>query len=195
MAALPEHEQRDEHGGSPRKPSVYGLSQAWLAVLMSPQVSAPRPAVMSTVPTMSRLWVVVSRDSTTAHDRRGGRDDADGDVHPEHGRPREVLDQEPAEERADRETEARDAGPDADGLGKLLARERRHDDRERERVQERAAHALDRAGADQLRVGLGQRAAGRGQVKIARPRRKIRFRPYRSPSLPPSRISVANTRT
>ena len=51
----------------PRKPSVYGLSQAWLAVLMSPQVSAPRPAVMSTVPTMSRLWVVVSRDSTTAH--------------------------------------------------------------------------------------------------------------------------------
>ena len=33
------------------------------------------------------------------------------------------------------------------------------------------------------------------RVKIARPSRKIRFRPNRSPSLPPSRISDANDRT
>src|SRR5436309_14209602 len=52
---------------APRKPSVYGLSQAWLADLMSPHVRAPRPAVMRTVPMMSRLCVVESRDSTTAH--------------------------------------------------------------------------------------------------------------------------------
>src|SRR6476661_9124700 len=51
---------------APRKASVYGLSQAWLAVLIRPHVRAPRPAVMSTVPTMSRLCVVGSRDSLTA---------------------------------------------------------------------------------------------------------------------------------
>ena len=164
---------------APRNASVYGREPgSGSSVLISPQVSATRPAVMSTVPTMSRLWVVGSRDSTTAQRGHGGRDDADRDVHPEDGRPREVLDQEPAEERADREAEARDAGPDADGLGKLLARERGHDDRERERVQERAADALDRAGADQLRVGLGQRAAGRRQREDRQAQtRKMRLRP------------------
>ena len=116
---------------------------------------------MSAVPGTSRLWVpgVARLPHRPPRDAQGH--DADRHVDPEHGRPREVLGQKPAGERADRETEARDAGPDPDRLRELLARERGHQDRQRERVQERAADALHGPEADQLGVGLRQGARRR----------------------------------
>ena len=76
----------------------------------------------------------------------------------------DVLDQEAAEQRAEGEAEARDAGPDADRRRQLLARERGDDDRERERVHERRADALDDARGDQAlcrrRERTGRRREG-----------------------------------
>src|SRR6185312_10302469 len=51
----------------PMKASVYAPSQAWLAVLIRPQVSEKRLALISTVPTMSSERADGSLDSITAH--------------------------------------------------------------------------------------------------------------------------------
>ncbi len=93
--------------------------------------------------------------------RHDGGHDADRHVDPEDGRPVDLIDQEAAEQRPEREPERRDARPDADGGRDLAARERRDDDRERERVHQRATRALDRPERDQLMVG-GRERAGRG---------------------------------
>src|SRR5947209_3111001 len=50
-----------------RKLSVYAESQGWLVVLIRPQVSRNRALVTSTVPTMSSVRALGSRDSITAH--------------------------------------------------------------------------------------------------------------------------------
>ena len=80
----------------------------------------------------------------------GDGQDADGDVDEEDPAPVDVLGQQPADERADRERERRDAGPDADRGAALAGRERRRDDRERRGVHERRADTLDHARGDQL---------------------------------------------
>ena len=109
----------------------------------------------------SSVWAVgIARLDHGPHGDADG-DDADRHVDPEHGRPRVVLDQEAAEQRADRQAQAGDAGPDADRGGQLLAREGGDQDRERQRVQERAADALHDPERDQLGVGRGERARGR----------------------------------
>ena len=79
-------------------------------------------------------------------------------------------------------------------VGTCLARERRHDDRERERVHERRADALHGARRDQLVSLVESAQAADESVKMARPTRNILLRPKRSPSFPPSRISAANER-
>ena len=78
------------------------------------------------------------------------RDDADRHVQEEHRLPAEVLDHVAAERRAERERDARDAGPDAERLRPLVRREGHGDDRQRAGDQQRAADALERAGDDQL---------------------------------------------
>ena len=60
-----------------------------------------------------------------------------------------VLGEQAADERADRERDRRDADPDADRRAALARRERRGDDRERRRVHQRGADALDDARGDQ----------------------------------------------
>ena len=143
------------------RPRISGDSQEWLFVWIRPKVSAKRPAVTSTVPTMSRRVaprIAGLGDPPQQHD---GSHDADRDVDPEDARPADVLDQEAAEQRAEGEAEARDAGPDADRRGEPLARERGDEDRERERVHDRGADALERARGDQLGVGVGERAQRR----------------------------------
>ena len=67
-----------------------------------------------------------------------------------------------ADERADRERERRDAGPDADRRPALARRERDGDDRERRRVHHRGAEALDDARADQHVRAAGEPAGERG---------------------------------
>jgi hypothetical protein len=53
------------------------------------------------------------------------------------------------------------AGPDPDRRAALVRRERRRDDRERGRVHQRGADALDDAGADQEVAALGEAAGER----------------------------------
>src|SRR5207237_990813 len=64
----------------------------------------------------------------------------------------------PAEQRADREREGRDAGPDPDRRPALARWERRRDDRERRRVHQRGADALHGARGDE-RAGTARQAA------------------------------------
>src|SRR5205814_10125478 len=81
--------------------------------------------------------------------RREQARDPDRNVDVEDPAPVEMLRDEAADERPDRERHRRDARPDADRLAALPRRERGGDDRERRRVHERAAKALDDARADQ----------------------------------------------
>ena len=90
-------------------------------------------------------------------------EDADGDVHEEDPAPVDVLGDEPADERADREGHRGDAGPDADRHPALVRRERRRDDRERRGQHQRGADALRRARADQHLAGGGEPAGERGE--------------------------------
>ena len=86
------------------------------------------------------------------------RDHADRDVDEEDPVPVDVLGDQAADERADREGERGDAGPDADRRSPLLRRERDSDDRERRRVHQRRAEPLDDARRDQERRVTGQAA-------------------------------------
>ena len=132
-----------------RKPIVCGDAQLCEFVRISAHTSENRPAGHEH--RADDVEAARLRITRLVHgpERRGGGDDADRDIDPEHGRPVDVLDQEAAEQRADGEPEARDAGPDADRGRHLMARERGHDDRERERVHERGADALHGARRDQ----------------------------------------------
>ena len=101
----------------------------------------------------------VSRDSLMHEPRDDDPGDADRHVDEEDPVPVDVVDDQAAGERADRERERRDAGPDADRLAALLRRERRGDDRQRRRVHERRADALHDARADQ-EAGARREPAG-----------------------------------
>ena len=69
------------------------------------------------------------------------RDADDRHVEPEHGAPREPLEQQAADERAEADADARDRRPDADRLRALLAREDVHDHRQRRGHDHRPADA------------------------------------------------------
>ena len=83
---------------------------------------------------------------------------AQGQVDREHPAPACVLDQEAAEERADRHGDTGRAGPRADGRGTVGLAERGLDDRERTGCQEGSGGALQHPEDDQLHRGLRERA-------------------------------------
>ena len=89
------------------------------------------------------------------------RDNADGDVHEEDPVPAQVLGQQAADERADREGERSSARPDADRCTALARRERRGDDRKRRRIHQRCPRALDDARGDQHFARAGEPAPER----------------------------------
>ena len=77
------------------------------------------------------------------------RHEADRDVEPEDPLPREALDDRAAHERAERDSEAGDAAPQAEREPAPLGRDGVAQDGQGERRHDRAADALKRAGADQ----------------------------------------------
>ena len=97
-------------------------------------------------------------------DRHHAEDDADRDVDEEHPAPRELLDQDPAEQRAGRAAGTCDRAPHADRARELRAGERRHDDRERRGREDRAAEALDGACRGEPRVARRE-AAGEARAR------------------------------
>ena len=70
--------------------------------------------------------------------------------------PVEVLEQQAADERAEADADRGRAGPDADRLSALVAREDVRDDRQRRRHDQRAADAHDRPDGDELSRGLDE---------------------------------------
>ncbi len=86
------------------------------------------------------------------------RDRAHGHVDQEHGRPPEVLDEEPTQQRAERDPDAGDTGPDPDGAC-ALARDMEGvgDDRQRRGVDECSAQPHEAPGHDQHSRGRCER--------------------------------------
>ncbi len=90
-------------------------------------------------------------------------DDDDRHVDQEHRAPPEVLEQEPAEQRAEGDSAADGSRPDADGPAALGRREDHGDDRQGHREHRGPADAHQRAGCDELLRGPGERAEDGGQ--------------------------------
>ncbi len=140
-----ERDQRDGEGGedAARRPAVVvGLDEP---VRQREQPDRRRREARQVEALLGR---VVTRLVDEDRDREQSPD-ADRDVDEEDPVPVDVLGQEAADKRADRERHRRDAGPDADRLSALARRERRRDDRERRGVHERPAEPLHDARADQ----------------------------------------------
>ncbi len=95
-----------------------------------------------------------SRDSLRREQRHDDREDRDRHVQEEDRLPADVLHEQPAEHRADRERHRRHARPRADRAPALLRRERVGDDRQRRRHHEARSDSLDGAEGDQPRVAL-----------------------------------------
>ena len=102
-------------------------------------------------------WVG-SRDSSIRRKLAKMPQDPDGHVDEEDPVPARVLGEQPADERADRERERRDARPDPDRCAPLARRERRGDDRQRRRVHQRRAGTLQDPRSDE-HVAAGREAA------------------------------------
>ncbi len=102
------------------------------------------------------------------------RDDHDRQVDEEDPAPVGVLDQPAAGDRADRDPDAGDAGPDPDRLAALVRGERRGQDRQRRGHDERAADAHQAAHRDQQRGRGGQRRAERAERRTPAGRRSAR---------------------
>ena len=94
---------------------------------------------------------------------------ADRDVDEEDPVPVQVLHDQAAAERADRQRERRHSGPDPDRLPALLRREGGDDDGERRRVHECRADALHRARSDQEACARGEPARERGEREDREP--------------------------
>jgi hypothetical protein len=89
--------------------------------------------------------------------------EADRGVDEQHPLPAEAVGEHPAEQHADRAAGAGDRAPHAERLVALSALgEHVGHDRQRRRGEQCAAEALDRAGGDQLALGLRQAAEERG---------------------------------
>ena len=131
---------------------------------MTAQTKATRPAPDSAAPVQSMRRATGSRDSGSSRRPADERDRGQRHVDDEDRPPPEVLEQDAADHRAERDAEARGRGPDAD-RHRALARvgEDADQQRERRRHDERGPGAHDGAGDDQpvdaARVG-GRRRRG-----------------------------------
>ncbi len=82
------------------------------------------------------------------------------DVDEEHRSPPEVLEQEATGDRADGRPGAGQAGPEGDGLGPLVGREDRGQDRQRRRHDQGGADPHERPEGDELAGGCGEGRRG-----------------------------------
>ena len=117
-------------------------------------------------PVDSLRWIQRERD----------RDEADRDVDPEDPVPGDAVDDRAADHRADRDREAGDAAPRAEDRAALLGRRLAGEDRERERRDDRRAHALERTGDDQHLAAVESAAITEATVKIDMPMTNMRLR-------------------
>ena len=123
----------------------------------------------ATAPTGSSFGAAGSFESGM---RKTPGEDAERDdrqVHEEHRAPVEVLEQEPADQRAERDRDSGRRRPHADGLAPLGRGEHVGDDRQRRRHDERAADAHERAGGDELLRAVRQRGEQRSQPEQRQP--------------------------
>lgn len=96
---------------------------------------------------LAEAAVGIALDRTCGHD---AGDEHDRDVEEEHPPPTKALHQQAAQQRASRQRDAADTGPDPDRPGLLTAlRERTTDDRQRAGQQQCGPDALYGAGDDQ----------------------------------------------
>ena len=110
--------------------------------------------------------VTADRGVARLADREQGRQhgaDRDRDVEVEDRPPADVLGEEAAEHRPDRQRQRRDAGPGAHRLAALVGGEGIGDDRERPRHHQRRADALDDAADDQRGLVRGEAGGRRGE--------------------------------
>ncbi len=136
---------------------------------MIPNSSVASPTIDSTAPTGSSRDCLGSRDLGMMNAPSHEGDPGHRNVDPEHRVPREVLEQEAADHRADGDGEPGEAGPDRDRPAALLGIvEDVGEDRQRRGHDQRPADAHEGAGEDQLLGGVGQS-----------PRRSIRGRTAR----------------
>ena len=151
----------------------------------SASTSAVRPTVIVAMPGMSTDCAAVSsRDSCVANSVTTTASGGHGQVEEEDRAPGDVLGQQAADDRADRQRERRDAGPGADRLAALVRREGVGDDRERGGHHERGADALDGAAGDE--PGL---ARGRGRWR--RSTRRTTTTPNRNMRAPAEDVAEA----
>ena len=96
--------------------------------------------------------------------RQRGSSDADRDVDPEHPLPADRVGEDASQQDAGGSAGAGDRAPDSQGLVALGAvAEGGGDDRQCRGREDRRAQALNRAGHDQLALGLGQAPGQRGE--------------------------------
>ena len=157
------HERDEQHARRrSSEPSTSTLSQPAALPRTMPKTtpSTPRPASSSpTTSARTRSPKLFGRASE--HERDG--DDAERDVEPEDRLPVPALDDGAADQRAERDAEAGDAAPDADGGGPQALADAAGEQGERERHERRGADALHGAGGDEHpRLGReGARSARR----------------------------------
>ena len=101
--------------------------------------------------------------------RERDQDEAERDVDPEDPLPGKTGDDSAADERADRDREAADPAPRAQGEPTLLGGHRRREERQRQRSDDRAADALGRARGDERVDRRGERGGGRGRREDPEP--------------------------
>ena len=163
--------------------------------LPGPSISAyttpARPTVSSALPATSRCAPACSsRDSGTWRIAIEDRDRRDRQVDDEHPAPRHRIDEVAAEERAEGGGDAAEPRPRADGATAVLGHERRRHDGQavRARAARRRRPARQRAAISEPVSGAIAHSSDVAANAI-RPMTKIRRRPYRSPSEPPSTSS------
>ena len=156
--------------------SVCADSQPWSGASMMPYTSALRPAIDSSAPSgSSGAWIFSrDRDQEEAGDQR---DHDDEHVDEEDRAPPEVLEQQAADDAADRDADPGETGPDRDRPRPLVRREHVRQDRQRRRHHERGADAHDRAGADDRRRRARERREHDATPNTIRPPFSARRRP------------------
>ena len=93
----------------------------------------------------------------------GQEQEPERDVEPEDPLPGQPVDDQPAEQRPDGDAEAAHAGPHAQGEPAALGRVGGRQQRQRQRGDDRAPGALQRAGQDERARRRGQGRGGRGE--------------------------------
>ena len=143
--------------------TISGLVQPWPLPRTRPQTMPKQAGADEREPAQVEARARAVR-LVQAPPRERHEDEADRDVDPEDPLPRQALDHGAADERPEGDGQAADATPGAEREAAALGRDRRAEDRQRQRRDDRAAEALERACGDE-RLDRRRERSERGRAR------------------------------